>query len=83
MHWRAPVPTDPVLREAMDESFLGTARPVLRALMAELMGESRHVDTVVDASMGLLLMRDGLLGGTTPEQFVDDVLDLIHALSAR
>ena len=75
--------TDPLLREAMDESFLGTARPMLRSLMGELMGESRHVDTVVDASMGLLLVRDGLLGGTTPDRFVDDVLALIHALADR
>lgn len=75
--------TDPVLREAMDESFLGTARPVLRSLMSELMGDTRHVDTVVDASMGMLLIRDGLLGGTTPEQYADDVLALIHALAGR
>ncbi len=73
--------TDPVLREAMDESVLGTARPILRALIVELMGESRHVDTVLDASFGLLLVRDGLLGGTSPDAYVDDVLDLIHALA--
>ena len=33
--------------------------------------------------MGLLLVRDGLLGGTTPDRFVDDVLALIHALADR
>ena len=75
--------TDPVLREAMDESVMGTARPVLRGLIVELMGESRHVDTVLDSSLGLLLVREGLLGGTTPEQYADDVLDLIHALAER
>ena len=75
--------TDPVLRSAMDESFLGTARPLLQSLMGELMGDSRHVDTVVDAAMGLLLVRDGLLGGTTPDAYVDDVLDLIHTLAGR
>ena len=75
--------TDPVLREAMDESVMGAARGTLRALIVELMGESRHVDTVLDASLGILLVRDGLLGGTTPEDYVDDVLDLIHTLAQR
>ena len=56
---------------------------MLRSLMGELMGESRRVDTVLDASLGLLLVREGLLGGTTPEQYVDDVLDLIHTLAGR
>ena len=75
--------TDPLLREAMDESFMGTARGKLLELIGALMGESPHVETVLDASMGLLMVRDGLLGGTTPEQYVDDVLGLIHALAER
>ena len=75
--------TDPLLREAMDESFIATARGKLLELIGALMGDSPHVETVLDASMGLLMVRDGLLGGTTPEQYVDDVLGLIHALAER
>lgn len=75
--------SDPALREAMDESMMGTARGRIRELIVELMGESRHVDTVLDASFGLLMMRQGLLGGTTPEAYADDVLGLIHALAER
>ncbi|MEM9204364.1 MAG: TetR/AcrR family transcriptional regulator [Actinomycetota bacterium] len=74
--------TDPVLRDAMDESIMGTARDRLRGLMVELMGDSRHVETVLDASLGLLLVRDGLLGGTSPEAYVEDVLALIHTLAS-
>lgn len=75
--------TDPLLRAAMDDSILGTARAVLLDLIGALMGDSPHVETVLDASIGLLMVRDGLMGGTTPEQYVDDVLGLIHALAAR
>lgn len=75
--------TDPLLRQAMDESILGTAREKLLELIGALMGDSPHVETVLDASMGLLMVRDGLLGGTTPDAYVEDVLGLIHALAER
>lgn len=76
--------TDPVLRQAMDESIMGTARSRLRELISALLGvDSPHIETVLDASMGLLIVRDGLLGGTTPQAYADDVLGLIHALVRR
>lgn len=73
--------TDPALRQAMDESMMGTARDGVRELVVELMDESGHVDTVVDAAFGLLIMRLGLQGGTSPQEYADDVLGLIHALA--
>lgn len=74
--------SDPVLRAAMDEAIMGTARTRLRELLAAVLGEdSRHVETVLDSCMGLLLVRDGLVGSTTPQAYVDDVLALIEDLA--
>lgn len=79
----AATQSDPVLHEAFAEGVLSVARPEFHRLLSDILGaDSAHVELMIDAVMGSLIMRAGVLETLgEPAAWVDEVMALIDAVA--
>jgi len=74
--------SDPTLRTAVEESIVGSARPRIGSLIAEIVGDDHpSVDYLIDSGVGTLVVRIALLGETIdPAAYAAEYLALIDAV---
>lgn len=79
----AATQSDKVLHQAFSEGVLSVARPRFRSLLAELLTDaSPHLDLLVDAICGSLIMRAGILETfDTAESWSVEVMALVDAVA--
>jgi len=74
---------EPLMGAAFEEGLLSVARPKIGGYLRQMLGDdSPHIEFIIDAIAGVLVMRIGLLGDDRPaEEFAEELQTLVDQLS--